>query len=95
MSSVYVHLGSLYSYFELDNSPGSLSAIKQEITKHKSKFVWLEPPENIAEITVVDVLKSESAQQHCDSVKKWATYVYNKWSAHHAAIADILLPMQS
>ncbi|PCI74076.1 MAG: hypothetical protein COB20_15520 [SAR86 cluster bacterium] len=90
LSSANVHLASLYSYFELGKPMSELSNIKQEIIKHKSSLVWLEPPKSITEVTVADILDSGTALQHCDNVKKWAAYVYEEWKFHHSAISSIL-----
>lgn len=92
-SSAYVHLASLYCYFELGKPVAALSRIKQEMTKYKSGFVWLEPPQNITAITVADVLQAETAIQHCDNAKQWAAYVYQQWRGHHDAIASALSPL--
>ena len=90
ISSVYVHLASLYSYFELKAPIAELSKIKQGLTKYKNQFKWLEPPENVTDITVAYVLESDSAAQHREAVLKWAKYVYDRWELHHAEVASFL-----
>lgn len=90
LNSAYIHLGSLYAYFELGKPISELSKIKQDLTQHKAEFRWLEPPEGITGITVADVRNSESGSQHCEIVRKWAAYIFDKWNVHHPAIARIL-----
>lgn len=89
-NSANVHLGSLYGYFKLGKSVGELSDIKQALTKQKTVFTWLKPPDDLTEITVADVLAANTASEHCDMVKKWAAYIFNRWEMHHPVIADLL-----
>ncbi len=89
-NSAYVHLGSLYSYFVLGNPVGELSNVKQDLTKHKSAFRWLKPPERMDKITVADVLQASSASEHKTVVIKWAAYIFEQWADHHSTIAELL-----
>jgi len=90
ISSVYVHLASLYSYFELNKSINELSNSKKQVVKFKKNFVWLEPPEKLNTITVVNVLNSKTAVQHCTNVKMWSEYIFKKWENHHTKIAQLI-----
>ena len=90
ISSAHVHLGSLYSYFELGKPITQLPQIKQELTRFKSRFTWLTPPDDMALITVADVLLATSAAEHCAAVEKWAAYLYERWAVHHPTIARVV-----
>ena len=90
INSAYIHLASLYSYFELGWPINELPNIKKEIAQQKNDFIWLEPPENLKLITVADILKAETAEEHCAYVKKWAMYIFEKWKVHHPTVAAIL-----
>lgn len=90
INSVYVHLASLYSYFELGKPVGELSNIKKDVLQYKNDFVWLEPPADLKLITVADILKAETAAQHCANVEKWAMYIFEKWEAHHGKAMEVL-----
>ncbi|MFQ5690901.1 MAG: DUF5946 family protein [Gemmatimonadota bacterium] len=92
ISSAHVHLASLYSYFELGTPVTELHGVKQRVVRYKDGFVWLEPPEDLGAITVVDVLESETAAEHCAAVRRWAKYVFGQWQRHHRSIARILDP---
>jgi len=90
ISSAYIHLASLYSHFELEKPISELAEVKQNLAGYKDRFTWLEPPENVTEITVADILKSETPAQHREAVTRWATYVYQEWQAHHPKVASLL-----
>ena len=90
ISSVYVHLASLYSYFELGRPVSELPETKKEMTKYKKQFIWLEPPQDLKAITVEDILASNSAAEHCAKVGDWAEYIYQQWRPHHLKIATVL-----
>ena len=90
INSANIHLASMYCHFKLGKSIGELSQVKQKLTKHKDQFVWMDPPENVSEITVADILESESASEHRKSVLKWSEYIYEQWEAHHSYIASLV-----
>ncbi|MEM6447775.1 MAG: DUF5946 family protein [Cyanobacteria bacterium P01_D01_bin.123] len=88
--SAYVHLASLFSYFELGKPLSELHGVKQAIAQHRANLQWLDPPSVLTAINVNDVLKAESAMHHAQKVKAWAEYVFVGWKAHHADIARAL-----
>ncbi len=90
ISSAHVHLASLYSYFENGASLNELSGVKQYILRYKSHFMWLEPPQDMTEITVLSVLKASSAQEHENQVTRWARFIFDKWNKHHSRIAAFI-----
>jgi len=94
-NSANLHLASLYSYFVLGESISHLPRIKQVLTKQKAEFTWLEPPVQVSEITVADVKSARTASEHCELVKKWASYVFRSWEMHHPVIADLLFKVNS
>jgi hypothetical protein len=90
LNSANVHLTGLYSSFVLGIPIKRLHEVKKEVANHKDRFVWLDPPDNMGDITVADVLKSRTAVEHCAKVKEWAEYIFEKWNIHHSTIANIL-----
>ena len=90
IGSAHIHLASLYAYFELDRSLGELDLIKREVAKHKKDFFWLEPPKDMQQINVGNILPANNANEHCLVVEKWAQYIFEKWKVHHAVIANML-----
>ncbi|MEM6796655.1 MAG: DUF5946 family protein [Acidobacteriota bacterium] len=89
INSANVHLASLYCFFELGKSIGELSQVKQDLTRYKDQFLWMDPPEEASEITVADVLESESASEHREAVLRWSEYIYGRWEAQYPYIASL------
>jgi len=56
------------------------------ITKTKEHFTWLTPPSSLGSITVADVCKTATAEQHKQLVRLWAASVWAAWSPHHPVI---------
>jgi hypothetical protein len=56
------------------------------ITKTKEHFTWLTPPSSLGSITVADVYKTATAEQHKQSVRLWAASVWAAWLPHHPVI---------
>lgn len=52
----------------------------------KSKFVWLTPPANGGGITVADVHRTTTAEEHTALVRAWAESAWTAWKSHHAQI---------
>ena len=90
ISSINVHLSSLYAYFHLNYAVSELSHIKSRIIRYKDEFTWLEPPSYLGQLTVMDVLDAENAGQHCDLVKDWAADVFDQWEDFHPIVKKIL-----
>ncbi|MFG6101029.1 hypothetical protein D0962_01510 [Leptolyngbyaceae cyanobacterium CCMR0082] len=90
ISSLNVHLSSLYAYFKLDVSAGELSNIKVKVVQHKDQFVWLEPPDCLGHLTINDILRAENATQHCELVNQWAEDVFNQWQDFHPVVQALL-----
>ena len=90
ISSVNVHLASLYSYFELGTPLDKLSLVRKLIVKHKESFIWLKPPKDLTSITTTNILTAKSAIEHQELVKIWARYVFEQWYKHHNVAAKLL-----
>jgi hypothetical protein len=52
----------------------------------KGRFTWLQPPENMGAITVVDVWTARDAAEHEEKVREWAASAWAAWSCHHATV---------
>lgn len=79
--SVNVHLVALHLVLERNAAPAYvrrvLSALAQ---RHQHEFEWLEPPATLGEVTVVDVLRAATPDEHCALVRRWAESVYAAWA---------------
>jgi hypothetical protein len=56
------------------------------ITKTKSNFVWLAPPPSLGSVTVADVHRTKTIEEHKQAVSTWAISVWEAWSPHHSVI---------
>ncbi len=90
ISSANIHLGSLYAYFEMRVPATRLGAVKKHMAQQKARFAWLNPPTNMTQLTVKDVLAAQGPEQHAEQVEAWASYVFQSWSTHHATTANYL-----
>ena len=86
MKSVNHHLISLCFYFEFKMTLVQSDAAFRKLAKYKDQFTWLTPPKSVGEITVADVIKAKSAEEHLDLVEKWAWSAWNAWAEHHNTI---------
>jgi hypothetical protein len=84
---VNIHLASLYLIFNENYSCEQATRFLGECVKHnKNKFEYLERPFTLGDITVLDVWKSNNAEQHIFTVKKWARFVFDAWGQYHDSI---------
>jgi hypothetical protein len=86
VQSVAVHLISLYFVLERGLTPTKATDKMRQALLDKSRFVWLQPPQSMGEITVVDVVNIKDLQEHAAIVNRWAHAAWEAWSAHHARI---------
>ncbi len=86
IQSVAVHLISLYWVLERGLTPHQATDKMRLALTDKSRFVWLEPPKSMGELTVVDVANAQDFAEHEVLVKRWARSAWEAWAAHHAQI---------
>jgi hypothetical protein len=86
VQSVAVHLISLYFVLERGLTPTEATDKMRQALTDKSRFVWLQPPSSMGEITVVDVVSITDPMEHEAIVKRWARSAWGAWSAHHDQI---------
>jgi hypothetical protein len=85
--SVIVHLISMYLVLERGyDFQRATGAMRGVIEKHKQDFVWLTPPDNRGDITVLDVSKARDLEEHTEMVRQWAWSVWNAWSKYRDTI---------
>jgi hypothetical protein len=84
--SVGVHLSRLYLLLEggwpMDRANNAMLAI----TQFKDRCHWLEPPSMTGTLSVLDVLRAASYQEHENRVGAWAESVWKAWAVHHATV---------
>lgn len=86
IQSVAVHLVSLFCVLERGFDLGRAAGVKQQLSKEREKFIWLEPPAALGDVTIIDVAKARDAVEHRRIVGRWASAVWQAWSPHHAAV---------
>jgi hypothetical protein len=62
-----------------------LNPMTQELTSSRDEWPLLTPPDGY-ELTVVDVLRAKSGEEHVELTRSWAASVWAAWSAHHAVV---------
>jgi hypothetical protein len=86
VQSVAVHLISLCYVLERGLTPTEATDKMRHALIDKSRFVWLQPPQSMGEITVVEVVNVTDSTQHEAMVNRWARSAWEAWSTHHAQI---------
>ena len=94
IQSVGVHLIRLCLFFEHDLSPEDANDAMLVAARYKQRFVWLEPPASLGQVTVADVVRAKSVQAHKAVVKAWAKGAWAAWSPHHDTIRKWLSAQQ-
>jgi len=86
ISSAAVHLARLCQIIEHGMTTQDATEFMQRFTRHKANFIWLKPPEDFGNITVVDMLVAKNGDEHTEQVAQWANETWLAWSAHHDQI---------
>ena len=86
IQSVAVHLISLHFVLERGLTPTEATDKMRHALTVKSRFVWLQPPSSMGEITVVDLVNVTEPAEHEVMVNHWARSAWEAWCAHHAQI---------
>jgi hypothetical protein len=60
----------------------------QIVQRYKGQFNWLEPPDSLGEMTVLEVVKANSGEEHERLVTSWARSAWQAWKPHHQTIFD-------
>jgi hypothetical protein len=89
IQSINVHLVGLYLTLERALDPDFVRRIIGRLTQRKGELSWLEPPENLGAITVADVMKAVTPEEHREMVLAWARAVWTAWSPYHAEIMQL------
>jgi hypothetical protein len=84
--SVGLHLIRLGLFLEHGLSAENANAAMQKAATFKHTFFWLEPPVSPGWLTVADVVKAGTAQEHKLAVRAWAQSAWAAWSPRHDTI---------
>jgi hypothetical protein len=86
IQSVAGHLVSLCAVLENGASNEWATRLIREAVRIKGRFIWLQPPESMGPITVVDVWRAGGSGEHERKVREWAASAWRAWSPHHATV---------
>ena len=86
IQSVAVHLIRLHLVLERGLRPERANAAMQWTVSRSKGFVWLDPPESLGEITVLDVRDAKDPDEHIERVREWARSVWEAWAPHHETV---------
>ena len=86
IQSVAVHLIRLCLMLEEGAGAERATAFMQKAAASKTAFRWLDPPSLQGEITVADIHRAASAEEHAALVRAWAELAWNAWSTHHETV---------
>ena len=84
--SVGIHLVRLCLSLEHRLAPERANAAMLSAAKHKSQYVWLEPPNSLGPLTVADIEAASSVEAHMQAVRSWAAQMWQVWSPHHSTV---------
>lgn len=84
--SVWVHLVGLCLVLEFGFDPIGSARAKARLAAPDATFDWLEPPESLGRLTVLDILRTTSAAEHIVATKRWAEAVWSAWEPHQPGI---------
>lgn len=88
--SVDVHLAGLYFVIGRGLAPTEATRHMQALAGRTDSWPHLKPPLMIDSLTVFDVAMAGSIDEHIARVREWSAAVWQAWSPHHAAIAELI-----
>jgi hypothetical protein len=84
--SVAVHLMSLCLVLERGMPAQKATGVLAAAVDAGGPYEWLPPPASRGDITVAYVLGSDSAKDHVERVRGWASGAWKAWAAHHGLV---------
>lgn len=83
--SVALHLVGICHWLEHGVELERLNAITHRLADERPDWPWLDPPSSHV-MTVADVLKARSGDEHVRLVRAWAEGVWAAWARHHDTV---------
>lgn len=84
--SVAIHLIGLCQWLEHGLDAARIVAATGPLT-HRDTWPRLAPPTTYR-LTILDVLRAQSAEEHASLVRAWAESVWEAWSEHHPRVRE-------
>jgi len=54
--------------------------------EHAGRFHWLEPPESMGPVTVLDLENARAVADYQERARAWGKSAWEAWAAHHETI---------
>jgi hypothetical protein len=86
IQSVAIHLIGLHLMLDLNYEAHHATQILGQAAESSHDFHWLEPPESLGSVTILDVEGAENIKDFTDRVHIWAHTVWQAWQTHHDQI---------
>jgi CTP:molybdopterin cytidylyltransferase MocA len=83
--SVALHLVGICHWLEHGLTAAQLNPVTQTLASSKADWPWLTPPGRY-EMTVLDVLRARSGEEHVHRTRAWAASVWEAWEPHHETV---------
>lgn len=88
--SIDIHLCGLHLVLERGRAPTRVPRLLQQLAAAQETWPHFQPPTDMGKLTVFDVAIADSPEAHIERVREWAASVWQAWSAHHAAVANLV-----
>jgi hypothetical protein len=86
INSVAIHLMRLCLLLEQGLDMRFAKDAIKSLAKDKRSFYWLTPPSSLGAITVVELWKTRSTEEHRKIADAWARSAWQAWAQHHETI---------
>lgn len=89
IQSINVHLFALHALLERKIEASEVPPLMSKLEKFKDQFTWFEPPQSFGDLTVLDLTRASSPEEHGQISRKWAESVWNSWNHAHGRVATL------
>jgi hypothetical protein len=86
INSAAIHLMRLCLLLEQGLDMRFANDAIQALASEKRSFHWLTPPSSVGSVTVVDLWKTQSVEEHRMIANAWAMSAWKAWAPHHETI---------
>ena len=87
IQSVWIHLSSLYLALDRGVSHDFARRVISSLTALREPLAWLEPPESLGNVTVIQAYEATDPVEHRAVIRQWAESVWAAWKPHRQTIA--------
>lgn len=88
IQSIAIHLIALYAIFEKKVELEKVAPLMDRVLSSGVIFKNLEAPSSFDVVAMVDIQKSDTAQQYSELVWRWGQESWAAWKKHHSQVHD-------